>query len=62
MRSRRRSARSLYRSRLAALIALLFVAVFAPTSPNDSDLVVVFGAEACRLVAYDKQDCTRTRP
>lgn len=55
MRSRRSFARTPYRSRLLALIALLFVALFAPsTPPNDPDLVIVFGAEACRLVAYDK--------
>lgn len=55
MRSSRSSARAPHRSRLAALIVLLFVAVLAPSSsPNDPNLVVVFGAEACRLVAYDK--------
>ncbi len=55
MRSSCTSARSL-RSRLFALTALLSFSALAPTLPNDPSLVVVFGAEACRLVAYDKQD------
>ena len=51
-----RSGRSPRRQRLLLLTSLLSVALFAPTCPNDPGVVVVFGAEACRLVAYDKQD------
>lgn len=56
MRSHRPSVRWSRRARRVVLLALLSFTVLAPTLPSDPDLVVVFGAEACRLVAYDKHD------